>query len=318
MRFRSMTARRWRRQGHRVVSINLSPGRLRLCRLSRPRGVPAAATSGCRTYWRRCAGARNIADFGGDPGQSDDRRSVGRCHGRRMLLLAESGRTVRARDRTKRHCRNPLPDRIEADAAAPTCSPARLPGIAALAAPAGGSGDGAARNRPARRRWRCRRHAAARPIVDGSILPGQVAAMEAAGRRRAVPVMVGLNADEGVLSPSCLARRLRYVRALAARIAGDAGADALPGGPPLDSEMTALAARQLTRLHGLASLVDWARMHHAPPLPITPIPNRARDRRCSARSTRPKCPTLSIRWEPRPTAPSRNTTARVAATMSQL
>jgi para-nitrobenzyl esterase len=89
--------------------------------------------------------------------------------------------------------------------------------------------------------------------------------METAGRRRRVPVMVGLNADEGVLNPGYFRTTPAEVRARAVRMAGEAGADALLAGVPLDDETAALGAgRQLTRLYGLASLIDWARIHQAP------------------------------------------------------
>jgi para-nitrobenzyl esterase len=212
---------------------------------------------------------RNIAGFGGDPrevtiaGQSAGAMAV------HMLLLSPKADGLFARAIAQSGIvETPLSDRIEADRrGADLLARARLPSIAALrhlpadrvmalleTGPLAGAGDVGGMPLLG-------------PVVDGSILPGQVAAMEAAGQRRAVPVMVGLNADEGVLSPGYFRAAPADVRALAARIAGDAGAgaDALLADTPLDSEMTALAARrQLTRLYGLASLIDWARMHHAP------------------------------------------------------
>ena len=210
---------------------------------------------------------RNIGAFGGDPGQVTVAGQSAGAMAIHMLLLSPKSDGLFARAIAQSGIVEvPLPDRAEADRrGADLLARAKLPDVAALrrlpadgvtalldTGPLAGAGDVGGMPLLG-------------PVVDGSILPGQVAAMEAAGRRRAVPVMVGLNADEGVLNPGYFRAAPADVRAHAARIAGEAGTDALLADIPLDGETAVLAAgRRLTRLYGLASLIDWARMHSAP------------------------------------------------------
>lgn len=100
------------------------------------------------------------------------------------------------------------------------------------------------------------------PVVDGHILTDQVAVLEALGKRKAVPVMVGLNADEGVLNPDYFQTA---PAALAARVRGAVGAvkaDSLLSGYRVENDAAAVATtRELTRLYGIASVIDWAKGH---------------------------------------------------------
>jgi para-nitrobenzyl esterase len=103
------------------------------------------------------------------------------------------------------------------------------------------------------------------PVADGTIVPGQIATLEAEGRRRDVPVMVGLTADEGVLNPDYFRTTAAEVTARAERISGaPASAAQLLGTPPSDEAAAVAANRRLTRLYGQASVIDWAAGHHAP------------------------------------------------------
>jgi len=257
------------RQGIIVVSINY---RLGVFGFSAFREMANDAGGGANFGLQDILAAlrwtqRNIGAFGGDPGQVTIAGQSAGAMAVHMLLLSPKADGLFARAIAQSGIVEvPLPDRVEADRrGADLLARAGLSDIAALrrlpadrvmalldTGPLAGAGDvGGA--------------PLLGPVVDGSIVPGQLAAREAAGGRRAVPVMVGLNADEGVLSPGYFRAAPADVRAHAARIAGEAGADALLAGLPLDSEATALAAgRQLTRLYGLASLIDWARIHRAP------------------------------------------------------
>ncbi len=257
------------RQGIIVVSINY---RLGVFGFSAFRELAGDAGGGANFGLQDILAAlrwtqRNIGAFGGDPAQVTVAGQSAGAMAVHMLLLSPKADGLFARAIAQSGIVEvPLPDRAEADRrGADLLARAKLADVAALrrlpanrvmalldTGPLAGAGDVGGMPLLG-------------PVVDGSILPGQVAAMEAAGQRRAVPVMVGLNADEGVLNPGYFGATAADARARASRIAGEAGADALLAGVPLDSEAAVLAAnRQLTRLYGLASLVDWARMHRAP------------------------------------------------------
>lgn len=98
------------------------------------------------------------------------------------------------------------------------------------------------------------------PVVDGRVLPDQVRALQVRGDLASVPVMVGLNADEGVLSPDYFRMSPQMFAAKVSRLAGpDKAALFLPEGGA-DTEAGATAGNKaLTRLYGFASLVDWSR-----------------------------------------------------------
>lgn len=98
------------------------------------------------------------------------------------------------------------------------------------------------------------------PVVDGRVLPDQVRALQVRGDLASVPVMVGLNADEGVLSPDYFRMSPQMFAAKVSRLAGpDKAALFLPEGAA-DTKAGATAGNKaLTRLYGLASLVDWSR-----------------------------------------------------------
>ncbi|MGV1683864.1 carboxylesterase/lipase family protein [Sphingopyxis sp. NJF-3] len=210
---------------------------------------------------------RNIAAFGGDPEQVTVAGQSAGAMAVHMLLVSPRSDGLFARAIAQSGIiETPLPGRAEADRrGADLLARAKLADVAALrrlsadrvmallaTGPLAGAGEVGGMPLLG-------------PVVDGAILPGQVAALEAAGARRAVPVMVGLNADEGVLNPGYFRTTPAEVRARAARMAGEAGADALLAGDPLDNEAAVLAAGQrLTRLYGLASLVDWARAYRGP------------------------------------------------------
>lgn len=103
------------------------------------------------------------------------------------------------------------------------------------------------------------------PVADGTIVPGQIASLEAEGRRRDVPVMVGLTADEGVLNPDYFRTTAADVQARTARIAGGSvAASQLLGAAPQDGAAAVAANRRLTRLYGQASVIDWAGGHRSP------------------------------------------------------
>lgn len=103
------------------------------------------------------------------------------------------------------------------------------------------------------------------PVVDGRILPDQVATLEASGKRKAVPVMIGLNADEGVLNPDYFKTTPEALVAQLRGAVGEQQAERMLAGEAIDSDVAAIAAtRKLTRLYGLASVIDWAKGHRAP------------------------------------------------------
>lgn len=101
------------------------------------------------------------------------------------------------------------------------------------------------------------------PVIDGRLLPDQIAALEAAGRRRALPVLVGLTADEGVIDPRYFAVTPRELRERIALSVGDKAADAYLAGVQAGGDAASAASRELTRRYGLASVMDWARGHPA-------------------------------------------------------
>lgn len=103
------------------------------------------------------------------------------------------------------------------------------------------------------------------PVVDGDILPDQIPVLEASGKRQPVPVMVGLNADEGVLNGDYFKKTPEALIAQLRQAVGEPRAERLLAGAALDSDAAATAAtRQLTRLYGLASVIDWAKLHRGP------------------------------------------------------
>jgi para-nitrobenzyl esterase len=263
------------RQGIIVVAINYRLGVFGFSAFRELAGDPGGgANFGLQDMvaalrWTR----RNIAAFGGDPGQVTIAGQSAGAMAVHMLLLSPHTDGLFARAIAQSGIVEiPLPTRAEADRrGADLLARAGAPDVAALrrlpadrvmalldAGPLGDTGDGGGLPLLG-------------PVVDGSILPDQVAALEAAGRRRPLPVMAGLTADEGVLSPGYFQTTATEVRARAARMAGEAhadatnAADALLAGAPLDDETAALAAgRRLTRLQGLASLIDWTRAHRGP------------------------------------------------------
>ncbi len=103
------------------------------------------------------------------------------------------------------------------------------------------------------------------PIVDGQILPDQITALDAAGKRKAVPVMVGLTADEGVLNGDYFRTTPDALVTQVQRVAGKQRAERLLSGEVIDSDTAAIAVtRKLTRLYGLASVIDWAKANRGP------------------------------------------------------
>jgi para-nitrobenzyl esterase len=257
------------RQGIMVVSINYRLGVFGFSAFRDLAGEPGGgANFGLQDMiaalgWTQ----RNIAAFGGDPervtiaGQSAGGMAV------QMLLLSPQAEGLFARAIVQSGIvETPLPDRTEADRrGADLLARAGLPDTAALrrlpadrvmalldAGPLAGAGDVGGLPLLG-------------PVVDGSILPDQIEALEAAGGRQAIPVIAGLNADEGVLNPAYFRTTPAEVRARASHMVGEADADTLLAGAPLDSEAAARAAGQrLTRLYGLASLIDWAGAHRGP------------------------------------------------------
>lgn len=257
------------RQGIVVVSINYRLGVFGFSAFEELAGDPGGgANFGLQDMlaalrWTK----RNIAAFGGDPDQVTVAGQSAGAMAVHMLMLSPQadGHFARAIAQSG-IVEVPLPARAEANRrGADLLGRAKLPDVAALrrlpaegvvtlldSGPLAGAGDVGGMPLLG-------------PVIDGSVLEGQVAGLEAAGARSAVPVMVGLNADEGVLSPSYFRTTAAEVRARAVQIAGDEEADAVLAGNPLDTEESILAAgRQLTRLYGLASLVDWARAHRGP------------------------------------------------------
>ncbi len=98
------------------------------------------------------------------------------------------------------------------------------------------------------------------PIIDGHILPDQVAALDASGKRKAVPVMVGLNADEGVLNADYFRTTPQAFVAQVENVAGKKNAERLLAGEAIDGDASGIAiTRKMTRLYGLASTIDWAK-----------------------------------------------------------
>ena len=103
------------------------------------------------------------------------------------------------------------------------------------------------------------------PVVDGAILPDQLSALEAQGKRKPVPVMVGLNADEGVLTPDYFQSSPAALAAGVEKAVGAAKANRLLAGYRIDDDAAALAAsRAITRLYGVASVIDWAKAYRGP------------------------------------------------------
>ncbi|WP_411338760.1 carboxylesterase family protein [Sphingopyxis sp. J-6] len=257
------------RQGIIVVSINYRLGVFGFAAFHDLAGDPGGGTNfGLQDMiaalrWTR----RNIGRFGGDPAQVTIAGQSAGAMAVHMLLLSPQADGLFARAIAQSGIVEvPLPERGEADRrGADLLARARLSDVGALrrlpadrvaalldAGPLAGAGEVGGMPLLG-------------PVVDGSILPAQVAAMEAAGRRRAVPVLVGLNADEGVLNPAYFRTTAAEVRARATRMMGETGTDILLAGDPLDSEAAILATgRKLTRRYGLASLADWARAHRAP------------------------------------------------------
>jgi para-nitrobenzyl esterase len=94
------------------------------------------------------------------------------------------------------------------------------------------------------------------PVIDGWVLPDDPAALFAAGRQRAVPLLVGTNADEGtVFAPQVT---LQQYRALAAVVYGDLAGQVLalfPAGS--DQEARESLTRLITEL-GFAAQARFA------------------------------------------------------------
>ncbi len=103
------------------------------------------------------------------------------------------------------------------------------------------------------------------PVIDGHILPDQVAALDESGKRKAVPVMVGLNADEGVLNADYFRTTPQAFAAQVEKVVGKTNAARLLAGETIDGDAAGVAiARKMTRLHGLASTIDWAKANRGP------------------------------------------------------
>lgn len=98
------------------------------------------------------------------------------------------------------------------------------------------------------------------PIIDGKVLPDQVEKLEATGHQKAVPVMVGLNADEGVLNPDYFNTSAESLRAQLENAVGvEKAALLLTEYSLTTADASTKANKTITRLYGLTSVVDWSR-----------------------------------------------------------
>ncbi|NIJ35920.1 para-nitrobenzyl esterase [Sphingopyxis panaciterrae] len=257
------------RQGIVVVSINYRLGVFGFAGFHAGAGDPGSGTNfGLQDIlaalrWTQ----RNIGAFGGDPGQVTVAGQSAGAMAVHMLLLSPQADGLFARAIAQSGIiETPLPQRDDAYRRGDDLlARAKLADVGALrqlpaeqvmalldAGPLAGTADVGGMPLLG-------------PVVDGTIVPGQIAALEAEGRRRAVPVMVGLTADEGVLNPDYFRTTAAEVTARAARMAGDtASAAQLLGTTPADDGAAIAANRRLTRLYGQASVIDWAADHHAP------------------------------------------------------
>lgn len=98
------------------------------------------------------------------------------------------------------------------------------------------------------------------PVIDGKILPDQVDVLEVTGHQKAVPVMVGLNADEGVLNPDYFHTSAGSLRARIGNVVGvERVAQLLSGYSLATDDASTQTNKTITRLYGLASVADWSR-----------------------------------------------------------
>ncbi len=101
------------------------------------------------------------------------------------------------------------------------------------------------------------------PVVDGVIVSGSSASPGHGTARNRVPVLVGMTADEGVLSPDYFAISREAFRAKLEKRTGRLSGDLLDLLPAHSDEQALASNRAFTRDYGLASLIDWASDWHA-------------------------------------------------------
>ena len=257
------------RQGIIVVSINYRVGALGFAAFEELSGQPGGgANFGLQDIlsalrWTQ----RNVVAFGGDParvtvaGQSAGAMAV------HMLLLSPQAEGLFAGAIAQSGIVEvPLPGRAEGNLrGADLMTRAKLPDVASLRRLSVGQLMALLDAGPLAGAAKVGDMPLIGPIVDGAILPAQVAVLESADKRRPVPMIVGLNADEGVLNPGYFQSTPEIVREHATRVAGEENIEALlPGFRPGSEAAVHEANRHLTRLFGLASLIDWARAHRGP------------------------------------------------------
>lgn len=101
------------------------------------------------------------------------------------------------------------------------------------------------------------------PVVDGVFVSDSSASPGHGTARNRVPVLVGMTADEGVLSPDYFAITQREFRTKVQERAGKLSKDLLVLLPAGSDEQALASNRIFTRDYGLASLIDWASAWHA-------------------------------------------------------